>query len=254
MRTPLFLTFDDGPDPDWTPRVAALLARHRVTATFFVLGWRVREAPELIGELVAAGHRIELHGDAHLDHEIATPEQLGVDTADAIRVLAGVGLVPEWWRIPYGRPGPSTRALADQHGLRIVGWDADTHDWRGDGWAHQPAQVSDAASRGGIVLLHDATAPGIGRTSALNTLEVTDELLKTAARHGTPVEVLPAAADTRFRIPSTAPRSPFGRSEATHREWRGRDRWQRGEAPQAPPSNPADELLQPDQARQNDGD
>lgn len=223
MRTPLFLTFDDGPDPQWTPRVAELLARHGATATFFVLGWRVRESPAIVGELLASGHRIELHGDAHLAHDLVTPDQLATDTEDALRVLAGLGVEPEWWRLPFGRSGPASRALADQHGLRLAGWDADTNDWRGDGWRNQPAQVSDAAERGGVVLLHDATVPGIGRTTALNTLEITDELLKVAGRHGTPVAVLPPASDTTFRIPSSAPRSPFARTDATRRAWLRRE-------------------------------
>lgn len=223
MRTPLFLTFDDGPDPEWTPRVAELLARHDATATFFVQGWRIREAPHLVGQLVAEGHRIELHGDAHLDHELATPDELQRDTDDAVRALRGLGIEPEWWRIPFGRPGATTRALAEQYGLRLTGWDADTQDWRGDGWRNQPAQVSDAAERGGVVLLHDAIVPGIGRTDALNTLEIADQLLKAAARAHTRVAVLPPAADTSFRIPSGPPRSPFARADATRRAWLRRE-------------------------------
>ena len=233
MRQPLHLTFDDGPDPVWTPRVAELLGRHGATATFFVLAWRVREAPSIVADLVGAGHRVELHGDAHLDLEVADPAALRRDTDDSLRVLRGLGLEPEWWRIPFGRSGPHTRALAEEHGLRLAGWTADTADWRGDGWDHQPAQVSDAAATGGVVLLHDAIVPGIGRTSALNTLEVVDALLRAAARHRTPVLPLPPADHDAYRIPSGPPRSPFARTEATQRAWR------RGEARQSGALRPA---------------
>ncbi len=229
MRSPLFLTFDDGPDPVWTPRVVDLLGRYGATATFFVLGWRVREAPELVGQLLAAGHRVELHGDAHLDHEVATPEQLTTDTADALAVLRDAGAEPQWWRIPFGRPSLMTGALAEEHGLRLAGWDVDTHDWRGDGWAYQPAQVSDAAETGGVVLLHDAVVPGVGRTAATNTLEIVEALLSAAARAKTPVLALPPAADTSYRISSGPPRSPFGRNEASQNAWRRLDRWRRGD-------------------------
>ncbi len=229
MRSSLHLTFDDGPDPVWTPRVIELLARYGATATFFVLGWRVREAPSVVAELLEAGHRVELHGDAHLDHEVATAAELAADTDAAMRLLRGLGVEPEWWRIPFGRPGAATHALAEQHGVRLAGWDVDTHDWRGDGWAYQPAQVSDAAERGGVVLLHDAIVPGVGRTTATNTLEITEALLKLAARARTPVSPLPAADDTSYRIQSGAPRSPFARTESTQRAWGRLDRWRRGE-------------------------
>ncbi len=245
MRAPLFLTFDDGPDPVWTPRVMDVLGRHGATATFFVLGWRVRETPALIGELLEAGHRVELHGDAHLDHELATPSELAADTDATMRLLQGFGVEPEWWRVPFGRPSTTTRLLAEQYGLRLAGWDADSHDWRGDGWAHQPAQVSDAAEGGGVVLLHDAIAPGIGRTSASNTLEVVEALLKLAARARTPATVLPPAEDTSFRIPSGAPRSPFARNEATQRAWKGLDRWRRGDVS---PAQPGESSPQPSES------
>lgn len=221
MDLPLFLTFDDGPDPDWTPRVADVLARHRARATFFVLGWRVRERPDIVADLLAAGHRVELHGDAHFDHGIATADELRDDTAAAMAALRSAGADPEWWRIPFGRPGLLTPELAAEHGLRVVGWDVDTHDWRGDGWANQPAQVSDAADHGGVVLLHDAVVFGTPRSSAENTLEVVEVLLQHAARHHTPVLALPDAT-TELPIPVGARPSPFERTRSTARRVRDR--------------------------------
>lgn len=219
MALPLYLTFDDGPDPIWTPRVLDVLARHGAKATFFVLGWRVRETPELIADILGAGHRVELHGDAHFDHGIATAQQLAGDTADAIAALRQVGVDPQWWRIPFGRPGLSTASLATDIGVRIVGWDVDTQDWRGDGWVNQPAHVSDAADRGGVVLLHDAVAFGTPRTGAENTLEITDVLLQHARRLRTPALALPNAL-TELPIPFGVRPSPFERTSATARRIR----------------------------------
>ncbi len=231
VRRPLHLTFDDGPDPDWTPRVLDTLARYEATATFFVLGWRMREHPELIDDILLAGHDVELHGDAHLDHEIATLGELVEDTQNALGLLRDHGVIPQWWRIPFGRPGPHTAKLAEAHGVRIVGWDVDTHDWRGDRWLQQPAQVSDAAERGGVVLLHDAVAPGTPRTGADNTLELVSALLQHAGRHQVVALGLPPAQLAGPDIPTEPGPSPFGRSQAAMRSARAKDAGRQGLAP-----------------------
>ncbi|MDO9352061.1 MAG: polysaccharide deacetylase family protein [Solirubrobacteraceae bacterium] len=221
-RRPLHLTFDDGPDPTWTPQVLELLALYEATATFFVLGWRMRDHPELIEEILAAGHDVELHGDAHLDHEIASLGDLVADTDAALRLLRAHGVVPQWWRIPFGRPGEHTRALANAHGVRLVGWDIDTFDWRGDGWAEQQPSVRAVAEHGGVVLMHDAVAPGTPRAGAENTLEIVGAILQEATARQTMVIPLPPATLAGSVIPELPRTSPFERSEATMREVQGR--------------------------------
>lgn len=177
----LSLTFDDGPDPVWTPRVLDRLRAAGVLATFFVLGERVRAAPALLERIVRDGHIVGLHGDAHLDHAAATMDELEADTAEAMQTLHAAGVHPSWWRLPWGRRGDHTGALASQYGLRIVGWDIDTHDWRGDGWSDQPPQHRElGGSGGGVVLLHDAIGPGATRAGCANTLELVDALLAQA--------------------------------------------------------------------------
>ncbi|MDO9352171.1 MAG: polysaccharide deacetylase family protein [Solirubrobacteraceae bacterium] len=214
----LHLTFDDGPHPELTPRILETLASSEATATFFVLGARVREHPQLVDQILEAGHRVELHGDEHLDHRHASAGALARDTGRAIRTLTDQGIRLGWWRLPWGRPGPSTEALVKRTALRVIGWDADTHDWRGDGWDQQPETVRDTARSGGVVLLHDGFGPGATRSDGANTVEIVERLLAGAASHGTPVralppveslgtlEALPGAGDTgrAFRI-SPAP-------------------------------------------------
>ena len=193
MTQTLMLTFDDGPTPDWTARVIERLAVHDAKATFFVLGDRIRARPSVVRNLLAAGHRVELHGDRHLDHRTATADELEADTASALKIMAALGAKPQWWRLPWGRPGDATMTVAERHGLRIVGWDHDTHDWRGDGWDDQPASVTGAAEHGGIVLLHDGLGKGQTRINCVNTLELVDRFLEHAKQHGTTVAALPDA-------------------------------------------------------------
>jgi peptidoglycan/xylan/chitin deacetylase (PgdA/CDA1 family) len=236
MPLPLYLTFDDGPDPEWTPRVLEILERHSAKATFFVLGWRVREQPGIVEDILAGGHRVELHGDQHLDHEVAALGELVDDTQDALDALKDLGIVPQWWRLPFGRSGPSTAALATAHALRIAGWDVDTHDWRGDGWAQQPAQVSDLATNGGVVLLHDAVVPGIGRTDVGNTLEIAEQLILHAERAGTEIAAFPDA-EYADHVPDAPRLSPFERAEAARAEALEREATRLGHTP--PESAPA---------------
>lgn len=222
MPGPLYLTFDDGPDPKWTPRVLETLARFDAKATFFVLGWRVRDRQDLVHAILDAGHRIELHGDAHLDHEIATREQIADDTLRALDSLGRCGVVPQWWRVPFSRAGVSTLDVAEMHQLRIASWDVDAYDWRGDAWADQSVPLGVIASEGGVVQLHDAVQLGMPRGHAENTLEMTEAILQVAALHGVPAVPLPPA-DTSEPIRDTPIASPFERSQASVRAWQQQD-------------------------------
>lgn len=189
-RAVLALTFDDGPDPRWTPAVLERLAEADATATFFVLGERVRENPELIDAIRAGGHTIGLHGDAHLDHARSEPAAIVDDTDRALATLVELGVDPALWRLPWGRGTATSAEIALDRGLRIVGWDADTHDWRGDGWDDQPEAVRAVAAGGGVVLLHDAVGPGATRESCANTVALTGEFLALAREHGVAVRAL----------------------------------------------------------------
>ena len=209
---PLYLTFDDGPSPEGTPPLLSALGRAAARATFFVLGPAAREHPDLIERILESGHRVELHGEAHLDHRSVDADALAADTDAAIETLRRLtGARPTWWRVPWGRLGPATESVAAANGLRIVGWHADTHDWRGDGWADQGHAVRAAASRGGIVLLHDGLGPGATRTGFANGVELLGGLLHGAARAGIAVEALPDAhAPAAIGLPHLplGPRTP----------------------------------------------
>lgn len=206
---PLHLTFDDGPGPEGTRAVIEALAAGGAHATFFVLGERVRAHPELLREILAAGHRVELHGDAHLDHRTVEGGVLAADTDRAIATLRASGVEPVWWRLPWGRPGPATVGIARDRGLRIVGWDVDTHDWRSDGVGDQPSSFQDAARRGGVVLMHDGFGPGATRTTIANTVALIAAVTSLAREAGTPVVPLPDPQDpAATRIPEAAAPEP----------------------------------------------
>src|SRR4051794_10497743 len=102
----LHLTFDDGPDPLWTPAVLDALAAARATATFFVLGERAAAWPWVVERILAAGHGVEVHGHGHLRHPLTRRECVEGDLEAALAVLRVHGVVPRLWRGPRGGGGP----------------------------------------------------------------------------------------------------------------------------------------------------
>jgi peptidoglycan/xylan/chitin deacetylase (PgdA/CDA1 family) len=180
----LLLTFDDGPDPRWTPRLLDLLSRAGARATFFPIARRAAAQPELMARIVAEGHGVGLHCDEHIRHSSRDATWLRADTEHALECLSGIGITPRLWRTPWGDLAPWTAGVADELGLRIVGWNVDSHDWRGD-----PAQDMFAAIRsqlrpGAIVLAHDGIGPGAQRTDASQTLALMTLVTADAAQRG----------------------------------------------------------------------
>ncbi len=153
------LTFDDGPDPDQTPRVLDLLAEHDATATFFVLLTRVRQYPDLVRSVLTAGHEIALHG---ADHRALT----SFSAADAASRLARArieledvtGTAVRWYRPPYGAQSPTSWRAARRSGLVPVLWSGTLHDSAAVDVARRAAAADRAAAAGRIVLAHDGIA------------------------------------------------------------------------------------------------
>jgi peptidoglycan/xylan/chitin deacetylase (PgdA/CDA1 family) len=174
----LALTFDDGPDPRGTPAVLDALAGARVRATFFVLGDRAERYPELLARVRDEGHEVEVHGFAHLRHPRTTRRAVERDIDRALATIGGARL----WRIPWGHLAGYTRDVAKERGLRIVGWSADTHDWRGDSAEVMLAGLD--LAHGGIVLAHDGISVGARRETAEETARLVPCLVEAARRRG----------------------------------------------------------------------
>ena len=172
------LTFDDGPDPVWTPRVLDALAQADARATFFPLSPRAAAHPELIERVRAEGHAVGLHGWDHLRHPDSTREAVAADTDRALAVVDA-----HWWRLPWGFPAPWTAELAAERALRIAGFTHDTHDWRGDTAAAMLAALPPLHDDA-IVLMHDAIGPGATRDRCAETVATIAPLVAQARQLG----------------------------------------------------------------------
>ena len=159
----LALTFDDGPDPRWTPRVLDMLARLHIQATFFVLGSAVQAHPELIARQVAEGHEVGVHNWVHTDVYGVSFSELSdsVDrTCEAIEAAGAPS--PRLWRPPYGRVDAPAMMVASLKKMDLLLWSVHTPT------AAKAAAIKDAAGAGSVVLCHDGrTQPSEALFTAL---------------------------------------------------------------------------------------
>jgi peptidoglycan-N-acetylglucosamine deacetylase len=172
MQT-LALTFDDGPDPDVTPRLLDVLGAAGARATFFPIAARAVAHPELISRMVADGHQIGLHCDEHIRHSHRSIAWGRRDTAHALDLLASLGVHPTLWRTPWGDTAPWSDRVARENRLAIIGWTVDTHDWRGDGADEMLRATREDLRAGAIVLAHDGLGPGARRADTRETVAYT---------------------------------------------------------------------------------
>jgi cellulose synthase/poly-beta-1,6-N-acetylglucosamine synthase-like glycosyltransferase/peptidoglycan/xylan/chitin deacetylase (PgdA/CDA1 family) len=157
------LTFEDGPDPRWTPEVLDVLGRHGVEATFFVTGSQVAAHPGLARRLVSDGHELGSHTFTHADLAGASPVRTGLELSLTQRVVAGAtGVTSSLLRLPYtsrtDQLSPEQAAAArdaSARGYLVVGSTHDTEDWRSPGVDQVVAAATPADDAGAVVSFHD---------------------------------------------------------------------------------------------------
>ncbi|MEU7606866.1 bifunctional polysaccharide deacetylase/glycosyltransferase family 2 protein [Streptomyces sp. NPDC041003] len=170
------LTFDDGPDPVWTPKILDVLRRNAVPATFFTVGTRVAENPDLARRIVDEGHQIGLHSFTHTDLGAASAWRRSLELRETQLVIAGAtGVTTPLLRPPYSSTGKalddagwSAVVQAGQEGYLTVLTTLDSEDWRRPGVEQIVAGATPKDTAGQIVLLHDA---GGDRTQTVAALE-----------------------------------------------------------------------------------
>jgi peptidoglycan/xylan/chitin deacetylase (PgdA/CDA1 family) len=175
------LTFDDGPHPRGTPAVLAVLAAAQAHATFFVVGEQLRAHPAVAREIVAAGHRLAVHGDRHLCTSVRTRRALRDDLDRCAALVADLaGTAPARYRPPFGIFSPVALAEARTRGWTPLLWSAWGRDWSARATpASIAARATRAVAAGDVVLLHDAdhySAPGSWQRTAAALPRILGEL------------------------------------------------------------------------------
>lgn len=151
------LTFDDGPDLNYTPQVLDILKKHQVKATFFVIGSRARTHPEIIGRMVREGHVVGNHSYSHPFMPKLTASEFSsqiMRTQDIIKRLAGY--TPRLVRPPYGAINEEQVRWMSDHRLLVINWDVDSLDWKGLSGKQVYHNIVSNARAGSIILQHSA--------------------------------------------------------------------------------------------------
>ncbi len=154
------MTFDDGPNPETTPRLLEILRQRNIKVTFFVLGNMVAKHPEVLKMIADEGHEIGSHSWSHPQltriSQAAVDKELG-NTSEAIFQVTGKR--PIYLRPPYGSMKPSLRSyIEDKYGLTIVNWSVDPNDWKNRNSQAVHDAIMAQVKPGAIVLSHDIYA------------------------------------------------------------------------------------------------
>jgi peptidoglycan/xylan/chitin deacetylase (PgdA/CDA1 family) len=152
----IYLTFDDGPDPEWTPRILDLLGEAGAQATFFVIGAEALKAPSLVRRILAEGHALGNHTLSHRHPWTMTSRAARAQVRDgAAAISEAAGAAPGLFRPPHGRRRACMTDEAQRLGERVVMWEMSALDWGPMGVAARIAERLKGVRAGQIVLMHD---------------------------------------------------------------------------------------------------
>ncbi len=180
------LTFDDGPNDAATPELLEVLARHAVRATFFAIGGYARQRPELVRQVIAAGHLLGNHTMSHPNLSVQRAARVRQELADCNARLEDIaGVAVRFFRPPFGKRRPAVLRIARELGLTPVLWNVTGYDWNPIG-AEGIVKNLDAGlarnrklGRSSNLLLHDGSHRGMS-WERMDTVRAVDRWLTAA--------------------------------------------------------------------------
>lgn len=173
------LTFDDGPNPVYTPQILTILQQYSVKATFFSIGQQVPANARILQQVYNDGDTIASHTWNHPDLTRLSAASIQAQlhmTSNAIQ--NAIGVRPLLFRPPYGAYNNFVHGLVAQFGLTTVMWSVDTNDWKRPGVNSIVNAALAAARNGSIILMHDG---GGNRTETVEALPI---IIRTLLQRG----------------------------------------------------------------------
>ena len=161
------LTFDDGPDPEFTPRILRVLDEKNISATFFVIGKKAEKYPGLLQQIIDEGHEIANHSYSH-NPMIAffTTSRLTEDLARCNEIIhKTIGKTPAFFRPPFGVTNPRYATALRDNNLTSIGWSLRSMDTRTRNKSRLIDRIISKLKQGDIILFHDhlaVTADALG--------------------------------------------------------------------------------------------
>jgi len=173
------LTFDDGPDPVYTPQVLDVLKKYNVKATFFLVGERVEKNPSIVKRIYEEGHTIANHSWDHANLNTLNEYELEQDMADTDNSIKKIiSKRPKLMRPPYGAANTSTLEQLNNMGYKVIHWSVDTLDWKAKTKEEVLARTLPDIHEGAIILFHSAGGKGQSLMPTINALPTIIETLQ----------------------------------------------------------------------------
>lgn len=151
------LTFDDGPSPDWTPKILDELKKSKLTATFFLVGCHVQKYPDIARRIVAEGHMIGNHGYAHTVMFYYTPEEIEQEIKYTEKIIFDItGVKTKIFRPPKAWLRKKIKDRIKSMGYNIVLWSLNSKDWVPFNHKYMTSYITRKIRNGDIFLFHDS--------------------------------------------------------------------------------------------------
>lgn len=167
------LTFDDGPDEDFSPQILDILKKYNVKATFFMVGQKVCGNPEIAKRAFDEGHDIGNHTYSHINICKSTDEQINNEINKTQKIIKEVtGKEPILFRPPYRAINENLFNIIKSKDMKVVLWsDLDTKDWSNPGVYNIIKTIEDNTKNGTIILLHDYNKVRNNKSQTIQALE-----------------------------------------------------------------------------------
>jgi peptidoglycan/xylan/chitin deacetylase (PgdA/CDA1 family) len=179
------LTFDDGPDPEYTPQLLDLLKHYNIKATFFVLGAKAEQYPDLIVRMHKEGHLIGVHNYVHHTNAFMTPWKVRAQLRDSIRTIERIiGVTPVYYRPPWGVFNIFDIFLFRK--IQVVLWSLIVGDWVSRGGSERiKRRLLSKVKHGDVIVLHDSGQTlGADQDAPVYMLQALRDVLKEASHQG----------------------------------------------------------------------
>jgi len=178
------LTYDDGPNDPYTLRLMDVLARHDVRATFFLIGRHVQQRPDMVRDLMKAGHVVGNHTFTHPHLVVSSAIETRTQLEECQRAVQEVtGESPRLFRPPFGGRRPATLRIVRSLGMEPVMWNVTSWDWKTPG-AEKIVRTCMRQMRGGdVILMHDGSHIAMGADRS-QTVVATDRLIERYKQEG----------------------------------------------------------------------
>jgi peptidoglycan/xylan/chitin deacetylase (PgdA/CDA1 family) len=187
----LALTYDDGPNDPHTFRLLEVLAKHEVKATFFLIGGFVEQRPDIVSEILKAGHVVGNHTYTHPNLIFKSNGETRSQLERCTHAIEdAVGQTPRLFRPPFGGRRLGTLGIARSVGLMPIMWNITGYDWNAPPAERIVGRVSGKIHGGDVILLHDGSHHGMGGDRA-QTVIATDQLIARWKSEGYGFESIP---------------------------------------------------------------